>query len=139
MKINSILKLGEKTLRRTRDLVSEYATVVGTESKLVGRLSGRDNYLIHGGVEGECDLEGAIMVAHNGRWLGDITAAFVIIAGEVEGNVTAREKLELLPTARIRGNLSSPVIAMAEGAVYDGKIQMAKQTRLTTYSERRES
>src|SRR3989344_3892509 len=72
------------------------------------------------------------------RWEGDITAANVVIAGEVRGDVTAREKLELAASARIRGNIKSPVIAMAEGAALDGKVDMAQAPQLTRFSEKRE-
>jgi len=138
VKINAVFRLGEKHRRRTADQIQDFATVVGAESALFGRFTGKDNYMVHGRVEGECDLDGAIMIGQTGCWVGNIVAAHVFVAGEVAGNITAHAKLEIMATARICGNLDSPVIAIATGAAYDGKIHMEKQPLLTTYSERRE-
>jgi len=139
MKINSLLHLGENKLRRTLDQVGEFTTIIGAESALTGSFKGKDNYLVYGRVEGECDLEGAVMLGEGGCWVGNIVAHHVFIAGEVEGDITAHGKIELLASARIRGHLTSPVIAMAEGAAFDGEIKMEKQSQVTSYSERRKS
>jgi cytoskeletal protein CcmA (bactofilin family) len=57
----------------------------------------------------------------------------------VEGDIHATAKLELASTAFVRGKITSPVVAIARGAVHDGSISMAKQTQITRYYERRES
>ena len=138
MKISALLHLGQNRLRRTIDRVGEFATVIGPEAVFTGAFQGKDNYIVHGRVEGQCDLDGTLFLGERGRWEGDITAANVVIAGEVRGDVTAREKLELAASARIRGNIKSPVIAMAEGAAFDGKVDMAQAPQLTRFSEKRE-
>jgi cytoskeletal protein CcmA (bactofilin family) len=123
--------------RRTLDRIEGFATVIGPDSVIAGTFGGKDNYLVQGRVTGQCDLTGTFMLAAGGQWLGDVLADNVIVAGEVEGDVTARVKLELAATARIRGNLRSPAIAIAQGAVYEGGVSMARDTHMTHYSERR--
>lgn len=136
MKLGNIIRLRRRR-RRMLDRIEGFDTVIGPESIVAGTFSGKDNLLVHGRVTGQCDLNGTFMLAAGGQWRGDIVADNVIIAAEVEGDVTARNRLELAATARIRGKLRSPAIAIAEGAVYEGKIDMARDTRLTRYSERR--
>ena len=136
MKLDSLFQLRKKR-RRTLDHVPAFSTVIGAGSTCAGNFSGKDNYAVYGRVEGECDLDGTLMLGQSGHWVGEIVATHVIIAGTVEGNVTAREKLELAPSANIRGNLKSAVIAIAEGAVYDGQIRMEQATRVTRFVERR--
>jgi cytoskeletal protein CcmA (bactofilin family) len=53
----------------------------------------------------------------------------VIIRGKVEGNVTAKERIELLAPARLIGNIDAPRLIITEGAVLDGDCSMgvAKQ------------
>lgn len=136
MKLGNIIRLRRRK-RRMLDRIEGFDTVIGPESIVAGTFSGKDNLLVHGRVTGQCDLNGTFMLAAGGQWLGDIVADNVIIAAEVEGDVTARRRLELAATARIRGKLRSPAIAIAEGAVYEGKIDMAHDTQLTRYSERR--
>jgi len=136
VKLDALFQFRKKR-RRTLDRVPEFSTIIGANSVCAGHFTGKDNYAVHGRIEGECDLDGTVMVGPTGHWAGDILATNVIIAGSVDGDVTAREKLELAPTANIRGNLKSPIIAIAEGAVYDGQIRMQQATRVTRYVERR--
>jgi cytoskeletal protein CcmA (bactofilin family) len=55
----------------------------------------------------------------------------------VAGDVYASAKLELQPTARIRGNITSPLIAMAEGALFDGEIRIRPHPQLVRFDEKR--
>ena len=114
-----------------------FATVIGPESAFTGNFTGRDNYVVYGRVDGDCDLAATLVLGETGCWNGNIAATHIVIAGQVTGDVKARAKLELAPTARITGDISSPVIAIAEGAVYEGKLRMDRDTRLTHFSERR--
>lgn len=123
--------------RRSVDKVKDFGTLIGADSTFSGTLRGKDNYAIYGAVEGDCELEGALMLGPGGRWKGNISAAVVFIAGEVEGNIAAREKLEIAPGARVRGNLSSGSIAIADGAVFEGEVKMPKPEEVTRFAERR--
>lgn len=127
----------KKKKRRVVDGIKEYATEVGSGAVFEGKLQGEGNYSIHGRVVGECDISGILLLETDGLWQGDILADTVILAGTVEGNVMAREKLELQSSGHVMGNLAAPRIAIAEGAVYDGQIQMAKAANITRFKERR--
>jgi len=109
--------------------------ILGHEVVHVGTLAGPENYVVHGKVQGDSDIDGALMIGPDCLWVGNITADTVIVKGRVEGDVYARFKLEVRPSARIKGNLSSPVIAIAEGAVVHGNI--SPDSLLTRYTERR--
>jgi cytoskeletal protein CcmA (bactofilin family) len=50
----------------------------------------------------------------------------------------ARAKIDLAPTAVVTGNLTGPVVAIAEGALYEGAISWPRKTQVTRYSERRD-
>ncbi|MDH5649884.1 MAG: polymer-forming cytoskeletal protein [Gammaproteobacteria bacterium] len=123
--------------RRSIDEATEFATIIGEGTVFEGMLRGQDNQLISGKIIGECDLDGLLYLAASGQWQGNIKADIVIIAGTVEGNVFAKNKLELAESGRVSGNLEAPRIAIAEGAVYDGKIKMGKSTEVTRFKERR--
>lgn len=137
MKLNSLLHLGPQRERRTLDQVGEFATFIGPGSEFTGCFRGRDNYIVFGSVQGDCDLEGALILGETGRWTGNITATFVVIAGSVSGDITARAKLELASTARVRGTLKSPVIAVAEDAVHEGSIHMSTAMQFVRFRDRR--
>jgi len=93
---------------------------------------------VYGEVQGDCDIEGTLVLGEGGRWRGNIRARNVVIAGQVEGDIQAETKLELTRTAVVRGKISSPVVAIARGAVHDGSIRMTDQTKVTRFEDRRE-
>ncbi|MFP5350821.1 MAG: polymer-forming cytoskeletal protein [Gammaproteobacteria bacterium] len=138
MDLNVLNAWRRRKRRRATDAI-DFANVIGEGAVYRGTLEGSGDYLVHGRVEGDCMLDGTLILSATGRWSGDIAAATVIIAGEVDGNVTAQTKLELQVGARIRGNIASPVIAIAAGAIYDGEIQMRRKSRVVRYQEKRES
>lgn len=135
MKINKLWQWARQ--RRTLDKAREFANI-GAGSSFLGVLQGKDNYIVHGEVEGDSELKGFLILEKGGRWKGNINAVNVVVAGEVEGNVTALAKLDLAPTARVKGELNSPEITIAEGAVYD-KLPAKKNSRVIRYKERRGS
>jgi cytoskeletal protein CcmA (bactofilin family) len=128
-----------KLIRRRRRILDRirFTVVIGPEMFFRGTLRGDDHTLVCGQVEGDADLDGTLVLSEGGYWEGDITAANVVLAGEVHGNVSARAKLEIAPSARIYGNLRSPVIAMAEGAVHEADSRIARRTRMIRFNERR--
>jgi len=135
--MNRVLDLGRTRRRRTLDKVGGIATVIGEGSRFVGTLEGDDNAVVLGKFEGDCNLQGIIVVEEHGAWKGTIEAEQVVIAGEVEGRVIARHKLEIAATAKIRGTVSGQIIAIAEGAVIEGKVQTRETGRVTHFVEKR--
>lgn len=135
-----VRKLFRRLTRRRRSIDRLRVGVrLGPDVLLRGSLRGADSVLVCGQVEGNADIAAGFVLAENGYWQGNINATHVVIAGEVHGNVTAREHLEIAASARILGDLRSPVIAIAEGAVHEGAVRMAKRTRMIRYDERRGS
>jgi cytoskeletal protein CcmA (bactofilin family) len=125
--------------RRSLDKVNGFATSIGSDTRLQGTLGGKGHCIVQGQVEGDCDFEGTLVIAETGFWRGELYATNIIIAGKVEGTAVAREKMEIVSTARIKGRLQSPVIAIAEGAVHDGEIHTAQASDVRRFMEQRGS
>lgn len=134
---DTVLQLGKKKHRRTLDQVGGISTVIGAGNKFVGEISGEENIVIHGEIEGDCDLQGTVVVEEGAKWLGTVKASNIIIAGLVKGDIIATQKLELTSTAVIEGNLSAPVIAVAEGAVIKGGMRMSDGKDVTHFTDKR--
>jgi cytoskeletal protein CcmA (bactofilin family) len=75
---------------------------------------------IDGCVRGEVLAASDVWVGPAGRVIADLEVRAIVIEGCVEGDVTAAERIELRGTARVRGNVTAPRIAMDEGCVVDG-------------------
>ena len=124
--------------RRMMDRVSHFTTLIGHKTHIHGRIISKDNCIVYGQIKGEGQIDSVLMIGENGNWEGDFTASDVIVSGNVSGNLTAQSKLEITRTARINGKLSCPVVAIEEGAVHVGEINMSKVKEMVHYQERRE-
>lgn len=121
--------------RRTLDEVNKLPSTIDRHSVYVGNIRGQDNYVVHGEVVGNAEVDGALMLGPTCVWKGHIRADVVIVKGRVEGNIYARQKLELRSTAQVQGDLNGPLIAIAEGATVQGSIQ--RDSLVTRFTERR--
>jgi len=112
-----------QTGRRLSD-VSSPMTVIGAGTTLHGDVSGRDPLEVRGTVEGDCRIGGLCIVAEGGRVLGNIESEGLVVAGEVEAGKLTVDRVELRSTARVRGAITARVLAIADGAFYEGDVQM---------------
>ncbi len=123
--------------RRMMDGLDELPTLVGEGSRVVGNLSGGGHLVVYGEVQGDSDFDGSVTLAQGGRWIGTLRAMDIVIAGTVEGDVEARARLELTPTARISGGLTAGRMAIAEGAVVEGSLNITGDAGLYRFKEKR--
>ena len=78
---------------------------------------------IDGTVRGRVLGAQVLQIGEGGCIEARIDAEEVIVAGRIEGDVTVTRRLELRPTARVRGRLQAPSLVVAEGSVFDGPCQ----------------
>ena len=100
-------------------------TVIGPKARFHGEVSGEEDVLIQGHLEGNVKVERKVTVAASGEVRGDLEARAVIVAGRVHGQIRAAERAELLATAAVEGNVSAPKVVIAEGAQLQGSVAMA--------------
>ena len=124
--------------RRTLDNIIRFTSSVGEGTLFTGSFSGGENIVVRGQVQGKSDVDGVVVIANSGKWLGELSADVVVVAGRVEGDIFAREKIEVQAGANITGNLTSPVIAIESGAVHVGRIDMRNIQQIKHYEEKRE-
>jgi cytoskeletal protein CcmA (bactofilin family) len=123
--------------RRIQDTVGP-TTYVAASTTIVGTVTGKGAYVFCGTVEGDCDIDGPLTLAAGGRWRGILKATDIVVAGVVEGDVVAKQRVEILGTARITGSLAGNSIAVAEGAVIEGEIKVTSGAEPTTFQEKRQ-
>ena len=98
---------------------------IGKGTKISGKLNFRGPAKIEGEAEGEITGEDVI-IANGAVVSARISAACVTIAGVFSGEVTARERVELLATARAQCTISTPSLVLNEGASFDGDCRMPR-------------
>ena len=96
---------------------------VGKSVKFQGTLTSLEDMTIDGHVEGSIDIqEHSLTIGPDADISADIVATTVTIHGTVTGNVRAKAKIEILATGRVEGNLFTPRLVMADGAVVRGRV-----------------
>ena len=128
--------LGKK--RRFRDQADGPATIIGETASIEGALGGSGHFVIEGHVNGDSQLQGMVTLAATGRWTGSLEATDVVIAGTLDGDLRAKGKVEITPTARIDGSVTGASIAIAEGAVIAGGINVTHAPEVHQFVEQRE-
>ena len=98
-------------------------------SRVNGHLSFQGPARIDGVIDGEIVCQATVTIGASAEVRARISGHVVIIEGKVEGNVTAKERVELLAPARLIGNISTPKLVISEGVLFDGDCFMgvAKQ------------
>jgi len=98
-------------------------TIVGDGTSLVGQVSVKGTIRIDGIVEGDVQADW-VVVGETGKILGNTHARGMVIGGSVEGNIEATETVELMGKSSMAGDIRAPKLAVAEGAVFDGRSRM---------------
>ncbi len=99
-------------------------TIIGESSKVIGNLEGKDGLRIDGVVEGEIKIESLVVIGKKGVVRGNITSTNLSVLGKVEGDINCTEKVELLSSAHIKGNISAARVELQDGAVLKGKVDI---------------
>src|SRR6476469_8143949 len=100
---------------------------IGKSVVIKGELTGSEDLTIEGHVEGKIELrQNVLTIGPNGKIKAQVFAKSVIILGEVIGNVTASEKVDIRDNGSVDGDIAAPRVAIAEGAHFRGSIDMQR-------------
>ena len=106
-----------------RDIVN-----IGKSVVIKGELNGSEDLTIEGQVEGTIQLRDHVLtIGPNGKIKAQVFAKSVIVLGEVTGNVTASEKVDIRDKGSVDGDIISPRVAIAEGAHFRGSVDMQRK------------
>ena len=109
--------------RIERDVVN-----IGKSVVIKGELNGSEDLTIEGHVEGKIELKDHVLtIGPNGKIKAQVHAKSVIVLGEVNGNVTATEKVDIRDGGSVDGDIVSPRVAIAEGAHFRGTVDMQRK------------
>ena len=118
--------------KKQKEAVSTY---LGSGVSVVGTIAFKDTIRLDGRVKGKIISDsGTVIIGEKAVLHADIVADVVIIMGEVNGTVDARERVEAYPPGSVSGDIKAPVIAVEPGVVFDGNVTMKKRTTVSKTS-----
>ena len=109
--------------RRLTDTTTR-VTVIGPGTTVRGDLTGGDPVEVRGTLEGDCRIGGLCVVAEGARVLGNVEASGLVVSGTIEAGTLVADRVELRPSARVSGTITARVVAIADGAFYQGDVKM---------------
>jgi cytoskeletal protein CcmA (bactofilin family) len=103
------------------------AVNIGKSVVIKGELNGSEDLTIEGQVEGKIELrQNVLTIGPNARIKAQVFAKSVVILGEITGNVTATDKVDIRDNGSVDGDIAAPRVAIAEGAHFRGSIDMQR-------------
>ncbi|NQX89965.1 MAG: polymer-forming cytoskeletal protein [Halioglobus sp.] len=99
--------------------------MIGPSITIKGEVSGEEDLLIQGKVEGSIHMaNNEVAIGESGQVNADIKAKVAKVDGEVNGDVTASEKVVISQSGNVRGNIVAPRVTLEDGAIFKGSIDM---------------
>jgi cytoskeletal protein CcmA (bactofilin family) len=101
------------------------AAIIGPSIKIKGDVSGDEDLMIQGRVDGKVKLaKHNVTIGSDGHVKADVHGRTVVVEGQVEGDLQAKEQIILRHTARVEGSIAAPRVTLEDGAVFRGGIEM---------------
>jgi len=99
-------------------------TIIGPSVSVEGNFKGSGNIIVEGEVKGALKTKGFIKANKNSNIIANITAADAEIAGQVVGNLTIKNNLQITENAIVQGDIETATISIAYGAIVNGNLKM---------------
>jgi cytoskeletal protein CcmA (bactofilin family) len=102
-------------------------SVIDQGCEAQGRLSFVGAVAMNGKFRGELFSADTLFLGSEGEVEAEVQVTVGMISGQVKGNITGRERIELSRSARIFGNIVTPILVLEEGAMFDGQCKTSRQ------------
>ena len=108
---------------KKRDQINAF---LGGDTEFEGKLSFSGAVRIDGCLKGEIFTEGTLIVGESASLECNIHVSHIIVSGEIRGNITASDRIEIHAPGKVFGNIQAPTVVIDEGVVFEGNCRMQK-------------
>ena len=115
---------GNKSAKPTK--ARDFTTLINEGTEIEGTVTFTGTVLLNGRLRGEITSNDVLVVGEKGVVNASIHAGVVEISGEVVGNISASDRIELHPNCRVYGDIEAPIVIIDEGALLEGQCRMTK-------------
>jgi cytoskeletal protein CcmA (bactofilin family) len=106
---------------------------IGQSVQIKGELSGQEDLIIDGKIDGKIMVQDHhLTIGPNGHINAEVHAKSVQVNGEITGNITADDKVEISPSGSVLGDITAPRVALADGSSFKGSIDMGRKGASST-------
>jgi cytoskeletal protein CcmA (bactofilin family) len=129
--------MSETPKRRLLDKISDAPTFIAHGCRVSGDIETAGAVILCGAVRGDGKIGGALSMAAESAWEGEVHASHAVIAGRITGKLIVAEKLEIGSTAVLRADVVARSIAIAKGAVVEGAVEVTSGQPVVKFEEKR--
>ncbi|NQT79359.1 MAG: polymer-forming cytoskeletal protein [Candidatus Aminicenantes bacterium] len=108
------------------------------DTEIDGNLTFKGSFRIDGHFKGKIDSESILIIGEKGKVEADVNIGYIIINGEIKGNIQATEKVEINATGRVIGSVITPKLIVEEGAYLETNCQTSDQIPLPKTEKEKE-
>ncbi|MEE8583584.1 MAG: polymer-forming cytoskeletal protein [Acidobacteriota bacterium] len=102
--------------------------IVGHSISIRGDITGQEDLVIYGKVEGKVNLKGNnVTIGQDGKVKADVTAKIISVEGQVQGNLKGEEQVIVRKSGNVEGNISAPRVSLEDGCRFSGQIDMQEK------------
>jgi cytoskeletal protein CcmA (bactofilin family) len=114
----------ETPARRFTDVLDPNSTVIGPGTRIKGDLTAEGPVDVGGAIEGDVKVGAHCRVRPGARVIGRLEAKTLVVEGEVRGETLVADKVEIGSAAQVQANVRARLVAIADGAAFEGAVQM---------------
>ncbi|MCP5065977.1 MAG: polymer-forming cytoskeletal protein, partial [bacterium] len=103
--------MADQSSRRFTDQSGTTSTVIGKGIHVKGEITGSAPIEVWGSIEGKAGTEGLFWVREGGKVGGEIAATNIVVEGQVDGTISAKDKAELRSSCKVEGNVTAKTVA----------------------------
>jgi cytoskeletal protein CcmA (bactofilin family) len=127
--------MSDNSKRRAGNINNGPPTVIAEGAVMQGDIRTPGALMLSGSICGDGDVGGRLSIAKGAHWEGRVKSREAVVAGNLTGTLTVEGKLEVGAQAVIRGRVSAKVLAIAQGAVIEGDIQVTSDASVVQLEE----
>ncbi len=118
-------------------LTQETPATIGATIKISGDISGDENLIVHGEVEGSITLvQNNVTVGEDGQVKANVHARIIEIGGKVDGDLQGIEQVIIRKSGDIRGNVTAPRVTLEDGCRFKGSIDMETSSATSSSADK---
>lgn len=102
----------------------QVVTFLGKDTEFEGKLKFEGTIRIDGYFKGEIESDGNLIVGEEGMVEADMHVSYIVIRGEIHGNIMADQRVDIRAPGKVFGNIQAPTVVMDEGVIFEGKTRM---------------
>lgn len=115
--------------KNSKNSPDKMATTLGQKTVFAGIMRFTESLQINGKLEGEIISTGTLYIEDNAVINANIQVGSIVVAGVVHGNIIASDKLEILSSGKVFGNIRTARLRIADGVVFKGKCEMIRDPK----------